>query len=101
MAGGLGFDPETVTVAVGGTVEWTNASDVKHTVTAYESQIPDGSAYFASGSFESERAARTNLSEGLLAPGETYEHAFDHAGTYEYYCIPHESSGMVGTVRVE
>lgn len=101
MAGGLAFDPETVTVAVGGTVEWTNASDVEHTVTAYEERIPEDAEYFASGGFESEEAARSNLSEGLLSPGETYEHTFERAGTYEYYCIPHEGSGMVGTVRVE
>lgn len=101
MAGSLAFDPETVTVAVGGTVEWTNESDVKHTVTAYEERIPDEAEYFASGGFESEEVARSNLSGGLLTPGETYEHTFEHTGTHEYYCIPHEGSGMVGTVRVE
>jgi plastocyanin len=101
MTAGFGFAPKTVTVEVGETVTWTNESDVGHTVTAYEDQLPDGGAFFASGGFESESAARTHVSEGLVGSGGEYEHTFDEPGTYDYYCIPHESSGMVGTVRVE
>lgn len=97
----LRFEPETTRVETGGTVTWTNESDVPHTVTAYEDEIPDVAAYFASGGFESERAARNRISEGLIAPGESYEHTFDQAGTYGYFCIPHESSGMIGTVQVK
>lgn len=101
MSPDLAFAPETAPVEVGGTVTWTNESEVEHTVTAYADRIPDNATYFASGGFDSERAARANLSEGLVAPGEEYSHSFDRAGTYDYYCIPHEGSGMVGTVRVE
>ena len=101
MTTGFAFDPETVTVEVGGTVKWTNESDVGHTVTAYEDRLPDGGAFFASGGFESESAARTHVSDGLVGSDSEYEHTFDEPGTYDYYCIPHESSGMVGTVRVE
>lgn len=101
MTGTFGFDPKTRTIETGQTVHWKNTSDVDHTVTAYEEGIPDGAAYFASGDFESERAARNRVNEGLIAPGEEYERTFEQPGTYEYYCIPHESSGMVGTVRVK
>ncbi|MDT3437635.1 plastocyanin/azurin family copper-binding protein [Haloarcula sp. 1CSR25-25] len=101
MPANLTFEPKTATVETGGTVTWTNESDIEHTVTAYEDEIPDGSAYFASGGFESERAARNRVTEGLIAPGENYEHTFDQPGTYGYFCIPHEGSGMVGTVRVK
>lgn len=101
MTDDFGFDPTTKTIAPGGTVTWENASDVDHTVTAYEAAIPAGAPYFASGDFESERAARAHLTEGLLAQGAEYEHTFEAPGTYEYYCIPHESSGMIGTIRVE
>ncbi|WP_096391373.1 cupredoxin domain-containing protein [Halopenitus persicus] len=94
------FEPKTATIESGETVRWTNESDVQHTVTAYTDGIPDESTYFASGGFRSERASRNRISDGLTAPGEYYEHTFDHPGTYEYYCIPHESSGMVGTIRV-
>jgi len=95
------FEPKTATIEAGETVRWTNESDIQHTVTAYENEIPDEATYFASGGFESERAARNRISEGLIAPSEEYEHTFDHPGTYGYYCIPHESSGMVGTIRVK
>ncbi|WP_425499645.1 plastocyanin/azurin family copper-binding protein [Halogeometricum luteum] len=95
------FDPKTVTVSAGTTVRWVNDSEVGHTVTAYGDRIPTEAAYFASGGFESERAARNDVSGGLLATDETYEHTFDITGTYEYVCIPHESSGMTGTVTVE
>ena len=37
---------------------------------------------------------------GNVAEGETFEHTFDTAGTYEYFCIPHETS-MKGEVVVE
>ncbi|GAB3421241.1 hypothetical protein GCM10027435_24760 [Haloparvum alkalitolerans] len=94
------FEPKTATIETGGTVTWTNESDIQHTVTAYEDEIPAEAVYFASGGFESERAARNRVTEGLIAPGENYEHTFDQPGTYGYCCIPHESSGMVGTVLV-
>ena len=32
--------------------------------------------------------------------GFTYEHTFETLGTYEYYCEPHQTAGMVGTVEV-
>nr|WP_233340820.1 plastocyanin/azurin family copper-binding protein [Haloprofundus sp. MHR1] len=101
MPDDLTFEPETTTIETGETVTWTNESDIDHTVTAYEDELPDEAAYFASGGFESERAARNRVTEGLIAPGEDYKHTFEEPGTYGYFCIPHESSGMTGTVRVK
>lgn len=101
MNDSFAFDPKRLTINSGTTVRWVNASDVGHTVTAYEDRIPADAAYFASGSFESEKAARNNVSGGLLASEETYEYTFEVTGTYGYVCIPHESSGMTGTVVVE
>ena len=101
MPGDLRFEPKIATIEPSETVTWTNESDIDHTVTAYEDEIPDEAAYFASGGFESERSARNRVTEGLIAPSENYEHTFEEPGTYEYFCIPHEGSGMVGTVRVK
>lgn len=95
------FEPKTATIESGETVRWTNESDIQHTVTAYADEVPDEATYFASGGLGSERAARNRINEGLIAPGKYYEHTFDQPGTYGYYCIPHESSGMVGTIRVK
>lgn len=101
MTADFAFEPATVTVDSGQTVTWTNADAVDHTVTAYEAGIPEGAAYFASGDFPSELEARNHLNRGLVGPGEEYEHVFERPGTYEYFCIPHERSGMGGAVQVE
>ena len=101
MARDFAFKPKTATIETGQAVNWKNTSGVEHTVTAYEDGIPDGAAYFASGDFDSERAARNHVNDGLIAPSDEYEYTFEEPGTYGYYCIPHESSGMVGTVQVE
>ena len=98
------FDPPTITVAVGEEVVWENTGTRDHTVTAYEESLPDGAAYFASGGYESEAAAREAWSSGAggaLSNGEQFTHTFEIPGEYEYFCIPHESGGMVGTVIVE
>jgi plastocyanin len=100
MTDDLVFRPAEVTVAQGGTVTWENVGSVGHTVTAYEDRIPNGATFFASGGVDTERGARNDVTAGLIGEGETYTHTFDVAGTYEYFCIPHESTGMVGTVEV-
>ena len=37
----------------------------------------------------------------LNAKGETVSSKFDTAGTYGYYCEPHQGAGMVGKVIVK
>ncbi|WP_411966025.1 plastocyanin/azurin family copper-binding protein [Haloferax sp. YSMS24] len=97
----LKFAPEAIEVPVGTTVTWENVGSIGHTVTAYEDKIPDGAAYFASGGFDSEQAAIDGYpDEGNVEAGGTYEHTFETKGTYEYYCVPHELNGMVGTIEV-
>ncbi|WP_144923882.1 cupredoxin domain-containing protein [Halorubrum salsamenti] len=98
------FQPAEVTVAVGDTVVWENTSARGHTVTAYESAIPDEAEYFASGGYDGEEAARESWAGnfgGRLENGDRYSHTFEVAGRYAYVCIPHETGGMVGTVLVE
>lgn len=94
------FSPAEITIDVGETVAFVNDSTQSHTVTAYEDRIPDGAPYFASGGFSTEAAARDDLAEGLIDPGERYEVTFEEPGTYEYFCIPHEELGMTGTITV-
>ena len=101
MESGQRFEPEVLTVSVNETVTFVNESRDAHTVTAYEDGLPEGGAYFASGGFERESAARDDLAEGLLSSGESFEVRFESPGTYRYFCIPHESSGMTGRLVVE
>jgi plastocyanin len=95
------FEPDTITVTEGEPVVFVNKSDEAHTVTANDKALPQRADYFASGGFESEADARANPSDGFILEDETYSVEFDRPGTYEYFCIPHESSGMRGSIVVE
>lgn len=84
------FDPRSLTIQVGETIVWENTAGFAHTVTSYD--VPDGASSFDSGNLDG---------------GETFEHTFETAGTYQYRCEYHSSSsnggysGMVGEVVVE
>ncbi|MBB6645933.1 plastocyanin/azurin family copper-binding protein [Halobellus ruber] len=100
----VAFDPVEITVSAGDTVVWANTSSRGHTVTAYDSGIPEDATFFASGGYDSTAAARDAYGSelgGLIESGASWSHTFEVPGEYEYFCIPHEASGMVGTVVVE
>lgn len=80
---GTSFSPGTIEVEVGTTVTWVNNSSVIHTVTS-------GSNGESDGTFDS----------GNVAPGEEFSYTFNEVGEFDYFCIPHVNSGMVGTVTV-
>ncbi|EMA14286.1 plastocyanin [Haloarcula quadrata] len=103
MTDELAYEPKKIQVESGTTVTFENVGSIGHTVTAYEDKIPDGADYFASGGFDSLQAAKdgySNGQEGNIPKGESYEVTLETTGTYEYYCIPHEMNGMVGTIKV-
>lgn len=85
------FDPIGLHVEPGTTVTFVNDSGT-HSSTAYSSDngknqmIPDGASSWDSGL----------LSES----GATFDHTFETEGTYNYYCTPHETLGMVARIVV-
>ena len=95
------FDPETLTVAAGTTITFTNDDDEPHTVTAYDEGIPEGAEYFSSGGFSDEAKARAAVGDALIKPGADYTVTLEAAGTYGYFCIPHEGHGMKAEIVVE
>lgn len=101
MTSEFAYEPDTLTIPVGETVVWRTEGFTPHTVTAYQDGIPAGAPYFASGGFETEQAAREGYTDGGGSVGrdEEYRYTFEVPGTYEYFCIPHESD-MVGTLSV-
>lgn len=101
MESGQSFEPEVLTVSIDHSVTFVNESPDAHTVTAHEDRLPDGASFFASGDFETEDEARDDIAGGLLASGESFKVMFDTVGTYQYFCVPHESSGMTGRIVVE
>jgi plastocyanin len=72
------FDPSNVTIDAGQTVTWTNDDSVGHDVTGDD---------FKSGD------------PGAMQNGDTFEHTFDTAGTFDYVCTVHP--GMEGSVTVK
>jgi len=78
------FIPDTLTVKEGTTVTWVNQDTYIHTVTSGRSPGEQ------SGLFDS----------GNLNKGQTFSFTFDKAGTYDYFCIPHFSMGMIGKIVV-
>ncbi|HET8864848.1 MAG TPA: plastocyanin/azurin family copper-binding protein [Gracilimonas sp.] len=77
------FSPANIEVKVGTTVKWTNGSNVVHTVTSGTNGEHDD-----------------KFDSGNIAPGEEYSYQFTEIGEYPYFCIPHVSNGMTGTVTV-
>ena len=89
--GGDVFVPDTVTIFVGGTVRWTWAED-GHSVTSGDPCTAD--EQFCSPD-------DTNCDQGILSDvGTVYEHTFDQAGTYNYFCFAHCAIGMTGVINV-
>ena len=85
------FDPEVVWLEAGGTVTFVNESGT-HSATAYAeandkpNRIPEGAQAFDSGI--------------LTEQGAEFTHTFETEGVYDYFCLPHEALGMIGTVVV-
>lgn len=71
------FQPDTVTVALGTSVRWTNNGTTLHTVVS------------ETGLWQS----------NLLSPSSWFEVRFDSLGTFDYHCSRHD--GMTGTVIVQ
>jgi len=76
------YDPTTITIAVGDTVNWVNEDVPAHTIVS-------GSPYEGQdGAFDS----------GLILPEKNFKQTFVTAGDYPYYCVLHPWA--TGTVRV-
>ena len=75
----LSFSPQPLTISAGQTVCWQNTGSNSHTVTSN-----DGTSFNAN-----------------LGPGTIFSRTFSTAGSFPYHCIPHQASGMTGTITVQ
>jgi len=94
------FEPAAITIKVGDTVQWVNASGGPHNVSFYPNKIPAGAADLLNAQMKNRIA---NLQgELLVSPNQTYDISFAGmpAGEYDYFCTPHEMLGMKGTITV-
>src|SRR4051812_50206896 len=69
-----GFSPASVTIATGDTIKWTNRDTKTH-------QVVSNSGAFASA---------------IIAPGRSYSHTFNTAGTYRHPARVHPSPARKG-----
>jgi len=86
------FQPNTLTVTRGTTVTWANTGQSPHTVT-------DDPSKAANSSDSLLPAGAEPWDSGIVAGGGNFSH-IDTPGHYVYFCIPHESLGMVGRITV-
>ncbi len=75
------FAPDTLVVAAGTRVTWTNTDDVEHTVTGGDGEHADG-----------------RFTGSLGGKGTAFAFTFERPGTYPYFCDRHHF--MRGVVRV-
>lgn len=95
------YDPVQLTIKVGDSVKWTNVSGGPHNVAFYQDKIPAGAA-------DALNTAMPNRMGPLSGPLLTdslavYQISFvgAPAGTYGYYCLPHEALGMKATLTIQ
>lgn len=100
-AGEYRYIPDQLTIKVGDTVRWINASGGPHNVQFKPGQVPDG----AEAVLNAAMANRIGPMNGqlMMAPNAVYEISFEGApeGEYPYVCTPHEMLGMIATLTIE
>ena len=75
------FTPQTATVSMGTTVQWSNSTaSTPHTTTQYKGLLLWDS--------------------GTVNPGSSFSKTINFAGSYPYHCQFHYMLGMTGTVKV-
>lgn len=73
----MSFEPKVIKIKKGTTVKWTSESFSFHNVVTNDWYSP------------------------YLNTGNTWEKKFDKVGRIEYWCVPHRSMGMTGSIIVE
>lgn len=92
------FTPSHLVIRAGDTVEFTNSSAFRHTVTANPSLAADpANVILPMGAepFHGVLDKATTFSTNKLV-----SHVFTVPGFYQYVCLPHERHGMMGQVEV-
>jgi len=88
-SGALVFEPSSVSVKAGETVTFVNNVGFPHNVVFDEDAVPAGV-----------NADAISHEDYFNAPGETYDLKLEKAGSYAFYCEPHQGAGMKGTITV-
>jgi plastocyanin len=99
-ATGYRFRPASITARVGDVVRFVNVSGGPHNVVFYADRIPSGAA----ATLQKNMGQTIGPLSGtlLMAPNEDYTVSLAGlpAGTYNYYCLPHQAMKMTGRIKV-
>jgi plastocyanin len=98
MTSQLRFEPAEVTIRLGETITWVNASPIPHTTTGDPDKNP---VKKTRPEFAQLPPGAEGWDSGMLNEGQSFSHTFTVAGKYKYFCIPHVLSGMLGTIIVQ
>src|SRR6185312_12992917 len=82
----MSFSPATTNISVGDTVHWIWDSNFHSTTSG---TVVNGSTH-ADGNWDS----------GINNAGFTFDHTFNTAGSFPYFCSIHGPGGMTGTIVV-
>ena len=99
-AKGYRFVPASITAHPGDVVRFVNVSGGPHNVAFWAGRIPSGAA---AGLQKNMGQTIGPLSGALMIePNEVYTVSLVGlaAGTYNYYCVPHQAMNMTGRIKV-
>jgi plastocyanin len=80
------FQPDALTIAQGDTVRWVWSGGI-HTVT--------------NGTGAADPNVATLFDAPLSSSATTFQYRFVNTGVFPYFCRPHETLGMTGTITVD
>ncbi|MBV8450722.1 MAG: hypothetical protein JOZ29_00420 [Deltaproteobacteria bacterium] len=87
------YQPNSIQISAGQTVQWENDGQVSHSVTDDpERANTPGDALLPQGV--------TPFNSGSVMPGGRFRHTFSKPGRYRYFCLTHEGDKMIGEVIV-
>ena len=87
------FEPPSITVNAGDTVQWVNAGRAPQTVTGDPAKVQNkADSVLPSGA--------KPWDSGTINTGQTFAHRFDTPGEYTYTSLPAEGQGLVGRISV-
>ena len=94
------FEPATIIAHVGDVVRFVNVSGGPHNVTFSADGIPAGAEETLQKNMG--KTIGTLSSAMLTEPNEVYTISLAElpAGTYNFYCLPHQAMNMTGRIRV-
>jgi plastocyanin len=99
-AKGYRFEPASITARVGDVVRFVNVSGGPHNVAFIADRIPAGAA----ATLQKNMGQTIGPLSGamIIEPNAVYTVSLAklRAGSYSYYCVPHQAMNMTGRIKV-